>query len=638
MGSWQVRRSRRTVRTAAARGAAWRLALPLAAFVAAGAAGASSPPPPAAPPAEGPSVRIDPASCDACHAALGRKKHVHEPFSGGSCLDCHAPGKGRGRCKSPAAASWKLVSDPRELCATCHDGKEMTQKLAVKHAPVLDHRCAECHDAHASDRPHLVRFDGRKLCLRCHSGSRPAGLARARVDGGKKAHGAFESDCAGCHEGAHGGAKPKLLRAEPPALCDECHEPKDRAKHVHSALSMGACTDCHTVHGSDHEKQLRVAPDRLCLECHDPEALAPKEFVHAPAVEGRCASCHDPHGSERKDLLRKAGAEACLGCHGAKAEGPAAASPGMRLDLSRPHVHAALEMGSCEDCHVAAHSADRRGLLKDDPASLCHGCHDRVDGKRHVHGAVRLGECAGCHDPHSSDRPKLVAKPAVKAMCFTCHQDDMTARAVVHSPVADGDCTGCHDPHAAPGEALLKAGSGKKACYECHAVVDGGKVKHAAIRRYGCNGCHDAHGSAGAALLPKPVNALCLDCHPKATPAHVTPILARGHPLGGGPDPRRIEKDFTCASCHDPHGSESPRLLRSGSTAIASCDGCHGNISGTNPAGEDLVRDRDARRKKRAAERAGPASAPAPGPAGAGSTAPPAPGSTPPAVDGKPRP
>jgi predicted CXXCH cytochrome family protein len=587
------------------------LALAAPAFAADGPPATGAPSGSGSPPAASAAA---PATCESCHAALLRGKVVHDALSAGSCTDCHAPGDRRGRCRSSQASSWRLSAPPAELCAGCHDAAQLAGAFPVRHAPVAAGRCAECHDAHSSDRPHLVRHEGRRLCLRCHSGARPEGLARSRVDRGKHAHSGFEGDCADCHVTTHGAATAKLLQEPPPALCNRCHAPKGAARAVHEPVASGDCITCHAVHTSDAAKGLAAAPAAICATCHDAEALAPRPFAHAPAVEGGCLGCHDPHESGTPRLLRAPGREGCLACHGPAASGRWAASPRMRVDLRKRYVHLAVDAGDCTDCHVAGHSADREALLSGEPSALCHGCHDRVDAKPFVHGAVRVGDCVVCHEPHASDQPRLIAKPTVKAMCFTCHQDDLVTRPVVHAPVAEGDCKACHAPHSADGKGVLHAGSGKRACYACHAEVDGRKVKHAALRRYGCTGCHDPHGAARPALLGKKVNDLCLDCHPAITGRHVTSLVPAGHPLEGGPDPRQVERDYGCASCHEPHSTDFPRLFRSGATALQSCDGCHGNLSGTSEGGADLVRDRRDRRRKLLEQRkreAAPAAPPA---------------------------
>ena len=208
------------------------------------------------------------------------------------------------------------------------------------------------------------------------------------------------------------------------------------------------------------------------------------------------------------------------------------------------------------------------------------------------------------------------ATPA--ATCFTCHQDDLTGRKVIHKPLEKG-CDQCHLPHGGPNRHLLRGGEGKKACQACHQTpVDAGKVKHAALERYGCTGCHDPHGTANRFLLTKKTNDLCAGCHPgQADGRHVTSLNPRGHTVGGSglADPRKPDRPFTCAACHNPHGSDFPNFFYSGSSPIESCDGCHGDKTGKNPAVKNVM----SRARKPGTPPAAVAASGAAGPDGAGS-------------------
>jgi predicted CXXCH cytochrome family protein len=568
------------------------LALALALAVAAAPAPALAAPS-AAPAAVNP---LDPPpqldDCTTCHAALTQRKVVHAAMRKMACGDCHRPTQRLGKCKSTAGSAWTLTRPQGELCGSCHVEKDLGAKFAVKHE--LKGRCVECHDAHGSDEPRLLRASGKKLCLSCHDGRSGKRDVKTRVDLTKKVvHAAVEKlDCQACHDAGHGGALPKLLRKAQPDLCYECHQRKDQTKAVHTAVRAGECLECHEAHASNLPALAKRSREDLCLQCHENEPLGSRSSKHAPVLEGRCLECHGPHGGDRPFALRAEPTALCLRCHDAGApKGKGTPTEAFRVDLGKKVVHGALQAGDCTDCHVPGHSSDQPRLLAKAPAELCYGCHDRKDAVKFPHSAVRLGRCMGCHEPHSSDRPGLLAKATTRDACFGCHQDDVTGRAVVHRPVAEGKCDACHAPHGSASPWLMVKGAGKQTCYACHKQMDAGKVKHAALERYGCTGCHDPHGTANRFLLTKATNDLCTSCHAAQNDGlHVTRLTgSKGHVLSGPVDPRRPDRPLSCASCHNPHGSDNPKLFYVGASTMEACDGCHGNKSGRNPGVADAL-------------------------------------------------
>lgn len=440
--------------------------------------------------------------------------------------------------------------------------------------------------------PHPAAAAEPERCTGCHT----------KVMQGRVVHGALEKHaCDACHRPVtteagkckgRTASKWSLVRTEP-ELCYGCHARKDQSKSVHTVIRQGDCSSCHTPHSSNFAGRISSPREKICLDCHEIEPLVTKPVKHAPVSEGRCLDCHDAHGGNLPNNVRaESGTAFCMKCHDVKApKGRGAAGPGYRIDMGKKVVHAAFKRTDCLGCHEGGHGGENLKLLKKGMLDLCYGCHERKDKNRFPHSAVLVGDCAVCHDPHSSDNPKLVARPTTQETCFLCHQDDLTGRKVVHAPVVKG-CDQCHSPHGAQARSAVKLGEGKAGCYKCHKPVDGGKVKHAALERYGCTGCHDPHGTANGALLPQKVNALCVSCHEgQQDGRHVTPILRGGHVLGGGTlaDPRREGRSFSCASCHDPHGSNNPKLFYYGAAAMDSCAWCHGDKSGKAPELKNVI-------------------------------------------------
>lgn len=547
--------------------------------------------PPAGPP--GPAAGSSPTAegCTGCHAALLQRKVVHAALQKTNCESCHRAAPNRvGRCKSTATSAWILSRPQGDLCKGCHVESELGAKFKVKHD--FRGRCIECHDAHSSELPRLMRASGRRVCLGCHDVRAGRREVTHKIDLGKKVvHAALEKrECQDCHDSGHGGPTAKLLRREQPELCYGCHKRQDQFRYTHTAVRQGECLECHDVHSSDLPALGKKRREEVCLGCHEVEPLITRATKHAPVGEGRCLECHQAHGGERPFFVTGSGKDACLKCHGVDAPaGKGAVSPAFRVDLSRKFVHAAMLKNECGDCHDAGHASDNPRLLKKPPVDLCNGCHARKDSAKFVHSAVRVGDCAVCHLPHASDNKGLLAKGTSRELCFICHQDDVTGRAVVHRPVADGKCDECHASHGSPDRYALIRGDAKKTCYACHKPVDGGKVKHAALERYGCGGCHDPHGAGQRFLLAKKTNELCVSCHPAQSDGrHVTPMVLTGHVISGPTDPRRTDRELTCASCHNPHGSDHGKLFYVGDNGMESCAGCHGDKSGKNPALKDV--------------------------------------------------
>ena len=213
---------------------------------------------------------------------------------------------------------------------------------------------------------------------------------------------------------------------------------------------------------------------------------------------------------------------------------------GCHLEFTqRTHPHAPVAAGECASCHVAGTAKHPdRGTKGFSPAKvgaeLCRTCHSRWKGNRSVHAPVSEGECSSCHDPHGSANAKLLVKPTPGALCADCH--DVGAKAAAartpHPPALE-ECTECHDPHTSAQPHLLRAAV-NEVCFRCH------------------------------------------DSREFALHAVNTGRVGSGHPLKADRDPARKGESFSCASCHDPHSTNTPSLLRfEAQTPFDLCQHCH---------------------------------------------------------------
>jgi predicted CXXCH cytochrome family protein len=254
-----------------------------------------------------------------------------------------------------------------------------------------------------------------------------------------------------------------------------------------------------------------------------------------------------------------------------------------------------------------------------DAGAACTTCHAEVTSARVMHGPVAAGQCSACHVVDASRGPRRIALKGggsnrdTTALCVSCH-DDIANRLKQphrHAPVASGACTTCHDPHGSPFRFQLPA-EGDRACVRCHQDIEEALAQPTVHppAAASCRICHDSHAGAHPSQLRARSNAVCAACHVTA-PADRTiadagvlfgrhpddivdrlvasgsrilldTSLAFGHPTIGHPvdrrqDPTRKGRALDCASCHNPHGSAGPKLLRFGAQGISSlCIRCHG--------------------------------------------------------------
>ncbi|MCL4523130.1 MAG: hypothetical protein M1453_08220 [Acidobacteria bacterium] len=210
----------------------------------------------------------------------------------------------------------------------------------------------------------------------------------------------------------------------------------------------------------------------------------------------------------------------------------------------------------------------------------CKQCHEAKLKGTSVHAAVQVG-CDACHAvEHYKNETDIYVRSEGNELCYECHEDKKpkTSQTTLHFALRKEPCTTCHDPHSSAAPHLLKrAAEGRdhesNLCLTCHTQIEAllkKPTQHAAVDM-GCATCHTTHRSEpagepeGIFHLNKPPAALCLECHGADVPA-----LRKAH------QDQPIEK-ANCAECHNPHGSDAPKLLNSFVHApfAAGCDTCH---------------------------------------------------------------
>jgi predicted CXXCH cytochrome family protein len=200
-------------------------------------------------------------------------------------------------------------------------------------------------------------------------------------------------------------------------------------------------------------------------------------------------------------------------------------------DYKKDYFHM-KDMTQCSECHTltpderdkrplnpvafAVDDTDKKAVLN--AASTCYSCHNKIASYPYVHGPAAVWSCLSCHNIDSE--PKYSVKKPDTDLCFECHKEqknNWNAKKFTHGPVTIGKCTICHSPHSAA---------------------------------YPFN-------------LHKSTWDLCVNCHAaKGSGRHVLgdAFSTEGHPTRDRPDPIRIGKELSCASCHSPHASNFPQL------------------------------------------------------------------------------
>ena len=223
--------------------------------------------------------------------------------------------------------------------------------------------------------------------------------------------------------------------------------------------------------------------------------------------------------------------------------------------------------------------------------SVCLGCHEESIKKYEKtahHKAFSAGrtslealDCESCHGPRSKhvEEPnrdlaldKLNATQR-SAICLQCHQgagNQIQWSGSGHA-AAEVSCTNCHvvmEPRTE--KALLAGRTEPDTCYSCHSDMRSkvAKTSHHPIRegKMACSSCHNPHGSSGPSLLrAASLNETCYTCHADKR----GPFLWEHSPARDN-----------CATCHDAHGSNNRALLvAKGSLQCLECHSYGGHIN-----------------------------------------------------------
>jgi DmsE family decaheme c-type cytochrome len=236
---------------------------------------------------------------------------------------------------------------------------------------------------------------------------------------------------------------------------------------------------------------------------------------------------------------------------------------------------------TCKGCHEEAFqkfSHTKMGrLFLNQPRNTterlaCESCHG--PGQAHVDAGGGKGK--GGMITFAKNDPTPVEKR--NATCLTCHTKGNRVFWKGSSHEArDVACTNCHKvmENHSPRAQLAKE-TELETCGTCHQQKRAAQMRssHMPLRegKMTCTSCHNPHGTVTPALLKEnSLNDTCYTCHAEKR----GPFLWTHPPV-----------QESCANCHDPHGSNHEKMLKVARPRL--CQQCHIETRHpTNPYGTD---------------------------------------------------
>jgi DmsE family decaheme c-type cytochrome len=237
----------------------------------------------------------------------------------------------------------------------------------------------------------------------------------------------------------------------------------------------------------------------------------------------------------------------------------------------------------CTKCHneswdkpILALYQTRMGVKGDPRTPGCQTCHGASSG--HLQNPGNSPDVV-----YGSKSKNVSSADARNAVCLSCHKAGKRAFWSGSEHETRGlACTNCHEVHAADQKVLNKV-TQPDVCFACHkeqrAQIHRISTHPILVGKVACSDCHNPHGSNGPKLLIKnSVNETCYTCHAEK----------RGPFLW---EHSSVVDD--CTNCHTPHGSTNPSLLKVRPPWL--CQQCHTGDhgaqinSGANLAGGNVT-------------------------------------------------
>jgi predicted CXXCH cytochrome family protein len=357
--------------------------------------------------------------------------------------------------------------------------------------------------------------------------------------------------------------------------CGECHQ-----NNAFQALRSGGDINalCNRCHGPGSEARFEVHQVNITV----PEQMKARIPADWPLSGGRltCLTCHDIRSQCSENVLGKvfnmkflrqnqpAGDSICYTCHERS-----------RFQKPNPHMLMISQLGvinkeACLQCHQVVPDTESAAEIKDAPLKqdsdlLCIGCHEQQKSRhparadhlvqlpagmkqavlsdKRIGPVLPLGDtsihCVTCHNPHAkgvikkgidamgAGEPSLLRLPAGADLCLACHsefKDCLTVAKIPpvrnilktapdvlrpHKPWAENKCKACHNvtvDHRDKPQALALCF--RQGCHETKLVNNGFVHERSVLKN--CYFCHESHGSDYTKLLRSNEERICHTCHP----------------------------------------------------------------------------------------------------------------------------
>ena len=357
--------------------------------------------------------------------------------------------------------------------------------------------------------------------------------------------------------------------------CGECHE-NNAPKSLRSGGDINAM--CNRCHGPGSEARFEVHQVNIAV----PESIKSRIPAGWPLAGGKltCLTCHDIRSQCNENVLGKvfnrnflrsqqpAGESMCYTCHDRS-----------RFQQPNPHKlmisqEGVLNKEACLQCHQELPDTESAVEIKDAPLKqdsdlLCIGCHKQqksrhparadhlvqlpagmkqtLQSDNRIGTVLPLGDatihCVTCHNPHAkgvikkgidatgAGEPSLLRLPGGADLCLACHRefkDCLTGAKLPpernilktppdvltpHKPWAENKCKACHNvtvEHRDKPQAIALCF--RQGCHETKLVNNEFVHERSVLKN--CYFCHESHGSDYTKLLRSNEERICHTCHP----------------------------------------------------------------------------------------------------------------------------